>query len=148
MVNAKSPQSMSITGSVLSGAQVAMAQTQGGQTSQSQQGSFAAGDAENSMTAAKVVELLSELEGLLKHSEVPAEHLDKASKYLDVVKDEVQEKEPDKELAAKNLQKMAQALKAANEATESGKKLWEKAIPVVGQLIKWFGITRTFLGLP
>ncbi len=146
MADAKSPQSQSISGSAISGSQIAMAQ--GGSVNQVQQGNYSAGAAEKPLTVIEVVSLLNQLEALLKGSGLPAEDVEKLKNRLGVVKEDVQEKEPDKEQAAKGLKKVADALKTANEAVDAGKGLWEKALPILGQLMVWFGVAKAFWGLP
>jgi hypothetical protein len=147
MADAKFPQSQSITGSSISGSQVAMAQAQGGSVSQVQHGNYSAGTTEKQLTVPEVVSLLNQIGGLLKDSGLPVEVAEKAKRDLGRVIEDVQDKEPDKDQAAKSLKKVADALKAANEAANSGKGLWEKAQPLFGELVGWFGLARVFLGL-
>jgi hypothetical protein len=148
MADAKSPQSQSITGSSISGSQVAMAQAQGGSVSQVQQGNYSAGTAEKQLTVPEVVSLLNQIGALLKDSGLPAEVAEKARRDLGRVVEDVQDKEPDKEQAAKSLKKVADALKAANETANSGKGLWEAAQPILLHLVGWFGMAKAFWGLP
>ena len=147
MADPKSPQSQSITGSSISGSQIAMAQAQGGKVQQVQQGNQSTDSSEKQLTVEEVITLLSKIEELLKESDLSAEQIEKAKKYLDIVKDEVQEKELDKNHTAKNLKKVADVLKSTNEAAESGKGLWEKAVPILGQLAGWFNVAKAFWGL-
>ena len=147
MADTKSPQSQSISGTSISGSQISMAQAQGGSVTQTQKGNYSAGTPEKGLTVVEVVSLLDQLEELLKGSGLSAEDAEKLKNRLNVVKDDVQDKEPDKEQAAKGLKKVADALKAANDSADAGKGLWEKALPIFGQLVGWFGVAKTFFGL-
>jgi len=148
MADAKSPQSQSISGSSISGSQIAMAGAQGGSVNQVQQGNQSDKTAEKPLTVAEVVSLLGQLEELLKDSGLPAEDAEKLKNRLSVLKEDVQEKELEKKQTAKSLKKVADALKTANDAVDSGKGLWEKAQPILGQLAGWFSVARAFWGLP
>jgi hypothetical protein len=147
MADAKSPQSQLISGSSISGSQISMGQAQGGSVTQVQQGNHSDGTAEKGLTVVEVLGLLDQLGDLLKGSGLSAEDAEKLKNRLNVVKEDVQDKEPDKEQTAKGLKKVADALKTANDSADAGKGLWEKAVPIFGQLVGWFGVAKTFFGL-
>jgi predicted nucleotidyltransferase component of viral defense system len=147
MAGTKSPQSQSFSGNSISNSQIGIVQVQDGNVEQVQKQIQASEVSEPALTVVDIVTLLGKIEELLREPSLSLEKAEKARKYLDVVKAEVQEEEPDKDQAAKNLKKVVDVLKTANEAAESGKGLWEKAIPILGQLAGWFGIAKAVWGL-
>jgi hypothetical protein len=147
MVDTKLPQSQSISGSSISGSQVSMAQAQGGSVNQAQQGNHSAGASGKQLTALDVVGLVGQIEDLVEGSRLPADVVERLRNRLSVIKDDVQEDEPDRAQAASSLKKVAEVLKASDEALSSGKGLWEKAQPIFGQLVGWFNVAKVFWGL-
>lgn len=149
MTNEQAPQSQSISGTQISGSQIQIGQSQYGDVVQTQGDNRSGVESTGKqLTVAEVLTLLDRLREQLQASNISPAQKEKAQKYLEVVKEEVQEKEPDKEQAAKNLKKVTDVLKAANETTTEGKKLWETVRPALGQLVLWFGVARGFFGLP
>jgi len=149
MANEKIPQSQSISGSHISGAQIQMGQSRYGNITQNQGDNRSGVEfAGKQLTVTEIVDLLNRLAKELQGSDLSLSHKEKAQKYLEVVKEDVQAEEPDKEQAAKNLKKVTDALKVANETTAEGKKLWETVQPILGQFVLWFGVARGFFGLP
>ncbi|MBD2358563.1 hypothetical protein H6G41_28805 [Tolypothrix sp. FACHB-123] len=142
MSEEKSPQSFSISGGQVSNAQI------GGQAgrdlSATQNQQINQGDNEKSLAQADVVELIAQLEELFRNSELPEAQSSKAIKHLEAAKEEVQEKEPDKDFAAKNLQKATKVLKEANEAVTAGANIWEKVQPIITKLLPWLGVAAGF----
>jgi hypothetical protein len=94
-----SRQSMNVSGSTISG-QIGQA---GGDLTQTQYQS--SGGAEKQLTTAEVIQLIGQIEGLLKSSALPDEQKNKVILHLETVKEEAEAKEPDKQYAAKSLQK-------------------------------------------
>ncbi|NEQ87436.1 MAG: hypothetical protein F6K26_47710 [Moorea sp. SIO2I5] len=95
----------------------------------------------------KVVELITQLEELCRSSYLPEAETSQAIKYLEAAKEEAQEEEPDKDFAAKNLQKACTALKGlkeAGETVEAGKNLWETFQLIITKLLPWFGKAANF----
>ena len=56
----------------------------------------------------------------------------------------VQEEEPDKEFAAKNLQRATKVLKEAGETVEAGTSLWQKVKPILETVSPWLGVAVSF----
>jgi len=149
MTDEQAPQSQSIGGTQISGSQIQMGQSKHGNVTQTQRDNRSGVEsAGKKLTVAEVLALLDRLREQLQASDISSPHKEKAQKYLEVVKEEVQEKEPDKEQTAKNFKKVTDVLKSANETTTEGKKLWETVHPALGQLVLWFGVAKGFFGLP
>ncbi|NEN98975.1 MAG: hypothetical protein F6K50_26825 [Moorea sp. SIO3I7] len=94
------------------------------------------------LTQANVVELITQLEELFRSSYLPEAETSQAIKYLEAAKEEAQGEEPDKDFAAKNLQKACTALKGlkeAGETVEAGKNLWETVELIITKLLPWLG---------
>lgn len=145
MSKEKPSQSQSISGAQISGSQVQLGQAEGNMA-QSQQGNQAA-IAEQALTATDVVKLLAEIETLVQQSALPEEEKGKATAYLTAAKQEVEQKEPDKELVAKNLKRASDTIKNASETVEAGKKLWETLQKMLPLIVTWLGVAKSLLGL-
>ncbi|MEA5467179.1 CHAT domain-containing protein [Leptothoe sp. PORK10 BA2] len=136
-----SRQSMTISGSTISG-HVGQA---GGDLNQPQYQNQ--GEAAKSLSPAEVVQLIMQMESLIKSAALSESQQGKAVAYLEVAKEEANSEEPDKEFAAKNLQKATKILKETNEAVDAGQSLWKKVAPLLGQLLPWLGVASHFFGL-
>jgi hypothetical protein len=132
-------QSFTISGSQFSGAQIGQA---GGNLTQAQQNTQST--AEKQLTPTQVVELIAQIESLFLNSNLSDISKKQALKHLDYAKDAVQEEQPDKNIAAKSLQKAAQVMKKANEMGV-GEGLWQELEPIVKQLAPWLGIAAKSL---
>ena len=97
------------------------------------------------LTQTDVVKLITQLEELFRSSDLPEEKTAKAIKHLEAAKEEVQEKEPDKDFAAKNLQRATKVLKEASETVEAGSSLWQKVKPILETITPWLGVAASFL---
>nr|WP_201280298.1 hypothetical protein [Hassalia byssoidea] len=102
------------------------------------------GNSEKPLTQTDVVELIAQLEELFRNSKLPEAQTSKAIKHLEAAKEEVQEKEPDKDFVAKNLQKATKVLKQANEAVTAGTNIWEKVQSIITKLLPWLGVAASF----
>jgi len=136
-----SRQSMTISGGTISG-QVGQAGQNLTQTQYQNQS-----EATKQLSSAEVVELIAQIETLLKGSALPSDQKDKAVTYLGAAKEEANSEEPDKQFAAKSLQKTTKILKDASEAVDAGQSLWSKVEPILGQLLPWLGVASHFFGL-
>ncbi|MEA5598627.1 hypothetical protein [Rivularia sp. UHCC 0363] len=103
---------------------------------------------EKQLTQADVIQMLAQIEELLKSTpELPEADKEKSLRYLGAAKEETQATEPDKQLAAGNLKRMAQTIETASKTVESGKTLWGNIQPVLKELLPYFGVAKTFFGL-
>ena len=99
------------------------------------------------MSPAEVVQLITQIESLLGRSGLPEAQQSKVVTYLEAAKEEATSKEPDKDFAAKSLQKATQVLKDTNEVVDAGQSLWGKVAPLLKQLLPWLGVASHFFGL-
>ncbi|NEO76229.1 hypothetical protein [Moorena sp. SIO4G3] len=99
------------------------------------------------LTQANVVELITKLEELFRSSDLPEAETSQAIKYLEAAKEEAQEEEPDKDFAAKNLQKACTALKVlkeTGETVEAGTNLWKTFQLIITKLLPWLGKASSY----
>jgi hypothetical protein len=129
-------QSLNISGGSLSG--VNIGQNFGGNLNQSLNNSQ--GGTEKQLTYSDVIQLITQIETLFRNSDLPSDQRAKALKHLDTVKEEVQATEPDKEFAAKSLQRAMQIFKQANEVSGASLAIGELK-PIVSTLATWLGIS-------
>jgi hypothetical protein len=101
----------------------------------------------NRLSTAEVVELITQIESLLRRSVLPEDQKGKAVNCLRVAKEEASGQKPDKEFAAQNLKRATKFLKEANGAVDAGQSLWTEVAPLFGQLSPWLGVASNFFGL-
>lgn len=143
MSEEKLNQSMNFSGGQLSNVQTGQA---GRDLAQSQQPSQA--QIEKNLSSADVLKLITQIEDLLEGSGLTDVQKEKASKHLEVIKEEVAEPQPDKEFALKNLQRATKLLKDVDDTATVGQSLWQKLEPIVKQLAPWFGVAvKTISGM-
>jgi hypothetical protein len=138
MSNPNPSQSINISGSDVSGSQVGQAGRNNTQTQQIVQSTTEV------LSQEKVLSLLTELENILKTTNLPKTQQEKALRYLGYAKEEAQAEEPDKKFTADSLKKVAGALKETNETIEASQKIWEKVQSVFKQLLPWLGVAVNF----
>ena len=143
MPEEKPSQSFSISGAQLSDVQIGGIAGENMNLTQTQQ--IGTGESSQPLTQTDVVQLISQLEELFRNSDLSEEKTAKAIKHLEAAKEEVQEEEPDKEFAAKNLQRATKVLKEAGETVEAGTSLWQKVKPILETIGPWLGVAVSFL---
>lgn len=139
----KSSQSFSISGGQVSDVQIAGIAGNDMNVTQNQQ--ISTSESSKTLTPTDVVELITQLEELFRSSSLPEAQIAKAIKHLEAAKEEAQEKEPDKDFAAKSLQRATKILKEANKTVEAGTSLWKKAQPIVNKLLPWLEVAAGIL---
>jgi hypothetical protein len=139
----KSSQSISISGSQLSDVQIGGQAGRDLMVNQSQQ--IGEGATDKPLTPDDIAGLLDQLKDLLQASSLPEPDKAKAVRGIETAKDEVKADEPDKEFAAKSLQRATKVLKDAGETVEAGTSLWEKVKPILETLTPWLGVAAGFL---
>lgn len=142
MSEEKSSQSLNISGGHVSHVQIGGQAGRDQSVTQTQQ--IGQRESEKPLTQADVVKLISQLEELFRSSGLPDTQTAKAIKHLEAAKEEAQQEEPDKEFAAKNLQRATKVLKDAGETVEAGTSLWKKVQPIMTQLSPWLGVAASF----
>ncbi len=142
MPEEKPSQSFSISGGQLSDVQIGGIAGDNMNVTQNQQ--IGTSEFSKPLTQADVVELIAQLEELFRSSDLPKVQTAKALKHLEVAKEEAQEKEPDKDFAAKSLQRATKVLKEAGETVEAGTGLWKKVQTIITKLLPWLGVAADF----
>ena len=140
----KVSQSISISGGQLANVQIGG--QAGGDLNVNQTQQIGNGTAEQ-LTSADVITLLDQLKALLQASDLPDGDKTKAIRGVESAQDEVQADEPDKEFAAKNLQRATKILKDAGETVEAGTSLWQKATPILETVSPWLKVAAGFFFL-
>lgn len=101
-------------------------------------------DAAKFLTSTEVATLLNQFKELLQQSDLPSSEKEKVVRSIEAAKDEVQIEEPDKEFAAKSLQRATKVLKEAGETVEAGTTLWQKLQPILETISPWLGVATNF----
>lgn len=96
--------------------------------------------AANVPSQAEVVELLSQIEQMIRHSELPEVVKGKIRKYIEAAKVEAEEVEPDKELISKNLERVTKNLEEVDKTVDASKRIFEKVVPLVIKIGSWLAI--------
>ena len=142
MPEEKPSQSINISGGELSNVQIGGIAGDDMNVNQSQQ--IGAGESDQKLTSADVVKLIVQLEDIFRSAGLPETQTAKAIKHLETAKEEAQETEPDKEFAAKSLQRATKVLQEAGETMEAGTSLWQKVKPILKTLSPWLGVAASF----
>ena len=129
-------QTMSFSGGQFSNGQFSQAGRDFKQTQQISNGS-----PEKSLTFAEALVLINQIERLIDDSDLSEKYKRKALNLLETVQEEIQGRDPDKDFAFKNLQRLSQVLKEANETNQSGVEIGQKLDPIFTQLAPWLGVT-------
>ncbi len=139
MSEQKPSQSINISGSSFSGTQFGQSGRDQTQIQQVIQGSTA-----QELSPEKVLDLLSNLETLLKSTNLSQTYQEKALRYLGAAKEEATSEKPDKKFTADSLKKVVGVLKETNETIETSQKIWDKVQPIFKQLLPWLGVATNF----
>ncbi|NES69677.1 MAG: hypothetical protein F6K24_32920, partial [Okeania sp. SIO2D1] len=104
---------------------------------------------EEPLTKEQIIQLLAELENLVKEAEIPEETKEEAAMYLGAAKKATQKEEPKKNTILTNLESVAETLETAGKTVDAGKSLWDKAKPIILKVAGWLGAAASFhlLGL-
>lgn len=92
-----------------------------------------------------IIKLVEDIQHLLKNSDLPSDSKTKCDRQLLTFKDEVREKDPDKDYASKSLQKVVHILKEAGQTAGSAANLMDRVQPVITRIIPWLGEAKRFL---
>jgi hypothetical protein len=133
MQKQKPSKSQSVTGVFIS-SQIGLTEDK---LTQIQLGSFPAID--EPITLDQVTESLIKIEQAISKSDLSEDDKRSVLKYLDIAKEETQQKHPDKELTAKSLKRVAETIKTTDETMESSIKLWKRIQPLLNPILGWLG---------
>ena len=98
-------------------------------------------DHSTGMKAEDMAKLLDSLIGEIRKEGLPPEAEEKVVKQLEVSKDELKEKEPDKEYISKNIEKATKTLKSAGAFIDAASSIGQKLLAIG----KWLGIAVALL---
>lgn len=135
--------SQSNTGSMGSGQQGAI----GNKNSQAMT-SQANAPAGRQLTQQQVIQMLAQIEDMIRSAELPPDTQEEAIAYLSAAKKATEKAEPKKQLVATNLEGVAETLNDVSQNEGEGKTLWEKVKPILLKVIDWSGqaIAGSLLG--
>lgn len=96
------------------------------------------------LTPAEIAALLDQLMTLLQTFDLSANGKATVVRSIEMAKEEVQADKPDKDFAAKSLQRATAVLKDAGETVEAGSSLWQKVKPILEIVGPWLGVAVSF----
>ena len=134
-------QSQSITNSPNSG-QISQSL---GNTVQSQTGNQSNQNT-SQLSLKEVVDVLLQVETMIRSSQLPDNDKITASAYVTVAKTEIQLTDADKNDAAKNLKRASETIKSASETVQNTKQLWTSLQPLFLKIGGWLGVAKDFFG--
>jgi hypothetical protein len=142
MAAKKTSQSQNFNNTVIYGSQI-------GQSFEDLSQTYTPGVSGNSkpLDSTYIIELVNEIQHFLKNSDLAVEPKAKCSRHIKTLKDEVGEKDPDKEYAAHTLQKIVHVLKGKGETGVSSLGLMDRVQPMITRIIPWLGEAKKFLKL-
>lgn len=139
MSNPKPSQSISISGSGLSGNQIGLAGQDLIQYNDGVQGS-----SDTSLSRKEVIDLITKLENIVLTAGLTRTQQDRVLAYIRPVKEEAKVEKSDKQVAAANLKKATGIIKETSEVISNGQKIWQSVQPILSKLAPWFGVTAGF----
>lgn len=93
----------------------------------------------NILTQAEAVEVLAQIEQMIRNSQLPEELKEKTAKYMEVAKAEAEDNEPDKQLISKSLEKVTKNLEELDKTMDTSKRVFEKIAPLLIKIAGWLG---------
>jgi len=94
----------------------------------------------------EVVDVLLQVETMIRSSQLPDNDKITASAYVTVAKTEIQLTDADKNDAAKNLKRASETIKSASETVQNTKQLWTSLQPLFLKIGGWLGVAKDFFG--
>lgn len=110
----------------------------GGNVAATQQG--VSGETTEPITQEQVIEILVQIEQLLKTSLLPPEVVSEATKYTTNAKEEVKEEKPQQSIILKQLERATSVLKKLDTTAGTAKDLISKLKPLFVKLAAWLGV--------
>ena len=91
------------------------------------------------LTQADILKLLTELESLIKDTELPAATKAEVIEDLSAAKTATDREEPNKKRALDRLTSVAETLEKTSKGLDAGQKIWHTAKPVLIKVATWLG---------
>jgi len=93
----------------------------------------------NVPTQAEVIDLLLQIEQIIRNADLPEAAKGKATKYIEAAKVEAEEADPDKQLISKNLERVTKNLEEIDKTVDTSKRIFGKVIPSLIKVASWLG---------
>lgn len=94
----------------------------------------------------EVVDILAQVEEMVRSSQLPNDEKITASAYVTVAKKEIQQADVDKNDVAKNLKRAGETIKSASETAQNTKQLWTTLKPLFLKVGEWLEVAKDFFG--
>lgn len=94
----------------------------------------------------EVVDILAQVEEMVRSSQLPNDEKITASAYVTVAKKEIQQADVDKNDVAKNLKRAGETIKSASETVQNTKQLWTSLKPLFLKVGEWLEVAKDFFG--
>ena len=105
------------------------------------------GEAAEAITQEQAIEILSQIEELIKAANLPEEVVSEAAKYVSKAKEEATEEKPEQSIIVRHLERATSVLKKAELTAGAVKNLVDKLKPLILKLVGWLGVAANhFLG--
>ncbi len=101
------------------------------------------------LTQQQVIQMLAQIEDMIRSAKLPPDTQKEAIAYLSAAKKATEKAEPKKQLVATNLEGVAETLNDVSQNEGEGKTLWEKVKPILLKVTDWLGqaIAGSLLGI-
>jgi AbiTii len=96
-------------------------------------------EATETLTKADILQLLTELESLIKETELSAETKAEVIEDLSAAKTATNREEPNKKRALERLTSVAETLEKTSKSLDAGQKIWQTAKPILIKVATWLG---------
>ncbi len=105
------------------------------------------GEVAGAITQEQAVEILSQIEKLIKEADLPPELTSQATKYAGKAKEEASEEKPEQSIIVRHLERATSVIKKADTTAGAAKNLVDKLKPLILKLAGWLGVAANyFLG--
>ncbi|HEY9874134.1 MAG TPA: hypothetical protein V6D12_11895 [Candidatus Obscuribacterales bacterium] len=95
--------------------------------------------ASNVPTQAEAIDLLAQIEQMIRSAELPEPAKEKTTKYIEAAKVEAEEEKPNKHLISQNLERVTKNLEEVDKTVDTSKRIFEKVVPLVVKVAGWLG---------
>ncbi len=113
----------------------------GGDVNATQQ--MSQGEGAEAITQEQAVEILSQIEKLIKEADLPLELTSQATKYAGKAKEEASEEKPEQSIIVRHLERATSVIKKADTTAGAAKNLVDKLKPLILKLAGWLGVAAS-----
>lgn len=97
-------------------------------------------------TKNEVIELILQIKQIIQSLNIPEPEKEKIFKYLDIAKLETEEEEPNKELVAKSLERVASNMDSIEKTLGSSQRIMGIISPMLLKIASWLGTAADSFG--